>query len=623
MRTEHQVIIGTSGHIDHGKTTLVRQMTGMDADRWEEEKRRGITIDIGFAHLAGDSVTLSFIDVPGHKDFVTNMLAGIHSIDFGMLIVAADESVMPQTREHLAILSMLNIQPVVPVMTRIDLADEDIRELTELEIRELYQQMGFPEPDEIFQVDSISGTGIEELQTHLFQLAEKIRNHDEHRPTYLHVDRSFTMKGHGTVITGTLMAGSLATGDRIHLHPGGGQSVIKQLNNHGEAVDRVSSRKRVALNLPQLDRNRVIRGMIATTDSVRLSSRYADVWIRLPWEEETLEDLTRVRIAIGSDDIVARIKLLESDRLKLPGEGLAQLRFEREVACFSGEPFIIRSYSPVRTIGGGEILDPRPPKRRGYRKACEALKHKQGQSESQRLLGLLEENRWLDVEDARGRLFLAPDPFHLLVKKLEETGQLVIVQAGKLLAHPDAIQEAEQAVLETIALHHEKHPRDTGLPAARLQHVHESIIRKLESDGRIRRYGPVLALTDFNRTWSADEDAAYGKLLEELKDDGLTPTLVPRMMRAHRDPELLQDLLGRALEEDRIVRISSEYVVAKTVFDAFLNEFREWATQQTDFGIQEVKARFPLARKYLVPLLEHLDGEKITVKQGDRRRLIR
>lgn len=623
MRTEHQVIIGTSGHIDHGKTTLIRRMTGMDADRWEEEKRRGITIDIGFAHLAGDTVTLSFIDVPGHRDFVTNMLAGIHSIDFGILIVAADESVMPQTREHLAILSMLNIQPVVPVMTRIDLADDDLRELTELEIRELYQEMGFPDPSDLFQVDSVTGTGIDRLQDHLFRLAEGIRNHDERRPTYLHVDRSFTMKGHGTVITGTLMAGSLSAGDRITLHPDGHQSIIKQLNNHGETVNRVSSRKRVALNIPQLERNRIVRGMIATTDTVHLNSRYADARVRMPWGEQTLEDLTRVRIAIGSDDVVARIKLLESDRLDVPGEGLAQLRFERAVACFSGEPFIIRSYSPVATIGGGEILDPRPPKRRGYREACEALKQKWKESDMERLLGILEEDRWLDAEDARGRLFLAAEPFRVMTEELAETDRLIIVRPGKLLAHPQAVRQAEQAVLETIGLHHEKHPRDAGLPAARLQHVHDSVIRKLEADGHIRRHGPVLALADFSRTWSTDENNAYEKLLRELKQDGLTPTLLPQMMRAHPDPELLQDLLTRALEDEQIVRISSDYVVAGEVFDKFLREFRDWATEQPDFGIQEVKGRFPLARKYLVPLLEYLDGEKITVKDGDRRRLIR
>lgn len=623
MTTEHQVIVGTSGHIDHGKTTLVRNMTGMDADRWEEEKRRGITIDIGFAHLPGDDVTLSFIDVPGHKDFVTNMLAGIHSIDFAMLIVAADESVMPQTREHLAILSMLNIRPVIPVMTRIDLADADLRELTELEIRELFQEMGLEDPPAVFPVDSLTGNGVDKLQAHLFDVARSVRNHDDRRPPFLHVDRSFTMKGHGTVITGTLMAGSLSTGDRITLNPDGGQSIIKRLNNHGEAADRVSSRKRVALNIPHLDREAVLRGMVATTDTLPLSSRFADARIQLPWEKEALADLTRVRISIGSDDVVARVKLLEAERLDLPGEGLAQLRFEREVACYAGEPFIIRSYSPVRTIGGGEILDPRPPKRRGYRKAPGPLKRKLKKDNGERLLAMLEEDRWLDAEDGRGRLFLAKKSFDSLVDGLSAENRVAVMEPGKLLAHPDAVREAEQAVLETITLHHEKHPRDAGLPAARLKHVHESVIRNLEREGRIRRSGPVLSLADFSRNWSAGEDAAYHDLLEQLEQDGLTPTLVPQLMRAHPDPPLLQDVLGRGLEEERIVRISSDYVIARKVFDNFLEEFRDWAAEQPDFGIQEVKARFPLARKYLVPLLEHLDGEKITVKDGDRRRLIR
>ncbi len=622
MNSQRQIIIGTAGHIDHGKTTLVYRITGTDADRWEEEKRRGITIDIGFAHLERENLALSFIDVPGHKDFVTNMLAGVHSIDMGLLVVAADESVMPQTEEHFQILRLLGISPIIPVMTKIDLADEEMQAYTELEIRELFSKNGLKEPEEIFHASGTTGEGVETLVEFLFRLGESIHNENKRQPAHLHVDRSFTIKGHGTVITGTLMSGSLKTGDKITVYPLGKTSVIKKLNNHGHDTSEVFSRKRVALNVPQFEKHELKRGMVAVKDTLNISTPFADARIRIVSGEGKFEDLTRVRISIGSEDVVARIKLLEAPVLETPCSAFCQLRFEREIACFMGERFIIRSYSPVHTIGGGTILDSRPPKRRGFHPVPSGLKLKDEESDRARLLGILTESGSVEMENARARLFLTENHFEELVQSLANKKELFRFEKDTRFYHPDRVRDIRQKILSVVSEFHQKNPRKDGFPAGQLSRFPESIVRALIQEGELVQKGAVVALPAFSRSYSSDEQAEYEKLLSTLRKVGIEPPLLPALKREFQDHTLLTDLLRRGIEENRIVRISSDYFLDQEVYGRFLEQFRSWAAAQREFGIQEVKSKFNLVRKYLIPLLEYLDGERITVKINDKRKLL-
>lgn len=622
MSPRNQTIIGTSGHIDHGKTTLIQRITGINTDRWEEEQRRGITIDIGFAHLQHDDVTLSFIDVPGHKDFVTNMLAGIHSVDFGILVIAADESVMPQTREHLAILTLLGIRPIIPVMTKIDLADNDLRELTELEIRELFAEMGLAEPDIVPAVSGTTGEGVGDLLETLCGIARDVRNFEDRRPPYLHVDRSFTMRGHGTVITGTLMSGDLKTGDRITLFPSGRTSPIKKINNHGEEAKQVAARKRVALNLPQVDREQAERGMIATTTPLDLTSRFADAAIRFPFENQPIDDLTRVRISIGSEDVVARIKLVASNQLETPGNALCQLRFEREIACFNQQPFIIRSYSPVRTIGGGTILDSRPRKRRGYGGDLAILQRKTETDDAACLLAILDEERSVDLADLQGRLFLSDPVFQQLVSQLVKSGQAILLERQKQLLHPDDAQQSEDRVLEAIAAFHAAHPRKDGMPASGLKSIPDPVLKAMESDGRIIRDGTIVRLPDFQASYTSEEETAFQQLVDRLRQEDRTPTLLTALERELANPALLKDFIERGVAEGLLIRISTDVYMHATCWESFLKEFRSFAAEKDQFEIQDIKGRFPLSRKYLIPIMEYLDGAGITVKSGNVRKLI-
>ncbi len=622
MNSQKQVIIGTAGHIDHGKTTLVYRMTGTDADRWEEEKRRGITIDIGFAHLEREGLALSFIDVPGHKDFVTNMLAGVHSVDMGLLVVAADESVMPQTEEHFNILKLLGVFPLIPVITKIDLADAEMVAFTELEIRELFQKNGLNEPDTMFHVSGTTGEGVDSLTNFLFQLGETIHNENDRQPAHLHVDRSFTIKGHGTVITGTLMSGSLKTGDKITVYPPGKTSVIKKLNNHGYDINEIHARKRVALNVPQFQKNEMIRGMVAIAEPLHIATRFADARIRIVSAAGDMEDLTRVRVSMGSEDVVARIKLVEAPSVGIPCDVLCQLRFEREVACFMGERFIVRSYSPVHTIGGGVILDSQPAKRRGFHPASTGLKLKCSEDDQSRLMGILTESGTVDSENARARLFLTRQVFETVVQSLTSEKRLVKFEKDSQLYHPDRVKEIEDEILSRVKEFHRENPRKDGYPAGILRHYPESIVRAMVKQGQLVQKGSVMRLPSFSRTYSPDEQAAYQKLLLLLKAAGMETPLLSALKREFEDGALLSDLLQRGISEGCFVRISSDYFLDADEYEKFLEHFRGWAAGLGSFGIQDAKTEFGVVRKYLIPLLEHLDGERITAKIDDKRHLL-
>ncbi|MCK5879022.1 MAG: selenocysteine-specific translation elongation factor [Holophagae bacterium] len=622
MNPQKQVIIGTAGHIDHGKTTLVYRMTGIDADRWKEEKRRGITIDIGFAHLEREGLALSFIDVPGHKDFVTNMLAGVHSVDMGLLVVAADESVMPQTEEHFNILKLLGVSPIIPIITKIDLADAEMVAFTELEVRELFQKNDMAEPDAIFHVSGTTGEGVDSLTDFLFQLGETIHNENDRQPAHLHVDRSFTIRGHGTVITGTLMSGSLKTGDKITVYPSGKTSVVKKLNNHGHDISEVSARKRVALNVPQFQKNELTRGMVAIGEPLHIATRFADARIQIISGDGDLEDVTRVRVSMGSEDVVARIKMVEAVSVEIPCDVFCQLRFEREVACFMGERFIVRSYSPVHTIGGGIILDSQPAKRRGFHPASPGLKLKNTGDDHSRLLGILEESGTVEKENARARLFLTPIEFEEVVQSLSQENHLMTYDKDSRLYHFDQVQVTQNEILSRVKGFHLKNPRKDGYPAGMLHHYPESIVRAMVQEGKLVQNGSVVTFPAFSRTYSPEEQTCYRKLLTLLKEKGLETPLLPALKREFEDDALWSDLLQRGSSESGIVRISSDYFLDAGVYREFLERLGNWAASLGSFGIQEAKGEFGLVRKYLIPLLEHLDGERITAKIDDKRKLL-
>ncbi len=618
---KRQVIVGTAGHVDHGKTTLVYKLTGIDADRWEEEKRRGITIDIGFAHMDFGDISVSFIDVPGHKDFVTNMLAGVHSIDFAVLIVAADESVMPQTKEHFEILNLLGIRHIFPVITKIDLVDNDMLSLVELEIDELFESAG-REVDKIFKVSATTGEGIEDFKAFLFDFSKKIDNFNNLRPPYLNVDRSFSIKGYGTVITGTLMAGSLAVNDEIMLLPGGKRGKIRNINTHGEKVEKISAKKRTALNLPSFEKEEIKRGNVALKDNLDITTQIVDAKIKVIGGYKKFKDLTRVRVSIGTEDAIARVKLLENKDLKVPFETYCQLRFEEPVACFTGERFVLRHFSPLFTVGGGVVLDNKPKKRKGYR-GVEEIKKKDSSDFEAVFLAILEEEGQIETERLRERLFLNSEIFSKLTNNLKKSGKIIVLKTKPIIFSPDYYADITSRIIEKARKFHDENPRKPGIPYAYFEISEKPVLDAIIEKKKLIKEKDVVRLPNFKSSLSVDENKEFRKLLEILEKGGLTPPMMNVLASEFKDKNLLKDLISRGIKEKKLVRVNSDFYLTAENFASFMERFKTFAQKHNEFSIQDIKPVFNISRRYLVSLLEYLDGEGITVKKESKRKVIK
>ena len=364
MDKASHVVIGTAGHIDHGKSALVRALTGTDPDRLKEEKERGITIDLGFAFLASENnISLAFIDVPGHEKFVKNMLAGVGGIDLVMLVVAADESVMPQTREHFEICRLLEIPRGIIVLTKCDLVDSDLRELAALETRELVAG-SFLDGVPVIEVSSTSGEGIDALKQTLFEQAEEVPGHKASGLFRLPVDRVFSMKGFGTVVTGTLIAGAVHQDDEVEILPRGSKARVRGLQVHGEKRELASAGQRTAVNLQGSDTDDVARGDTLTLPGTFVATMMLDAELDvLESSPIAVKDLTRVHLHVGTAQVLARVRTLRGKKALAPGDkGIVQLRLESPVVAARGDRFILRRYSPLETIAGGRVVDARPEK---------------------------------------------------------------------------------------------------------------------------------------------------------------------------------------------------------------------------------------------------------------------
>src|SRR5213592_2425056 len=480
------VIVGTAGHIDHGKTALVKALTRIDADRLKEEKERGITIDIGFAHLALDSnTTVGFIDVPGHERFIKNMLAGVGGTDLVMLVIAADESVMPQTREHLDICSLLHIQQGFTVLTKIDKVDPDIADLVEMEVRE-FLKGSFLEPSPILRVSSYTGQGIPQLIETLREFVGKARPKDASDIFRLPVDRCFTMKGFGTVATGTLIAGKVAKEQEIEILPTERTARVRGIQVHGHAANEALAGQRTALNLQGIEVSQIQRGMVLTTPGLFKPTSMFDCHLELlPSAPNPIEIRKRIRFHVGTAELMGYLSLLGQERLEPGASGFAQIRLEEPAFALPGDRFIIRQYSPMLTIGGGQILDSAPLKhRRNDKNVIETLRvFKEGSIEDQ-LLTVIEETGLKTVElpelSARRGLPAAR------VRVLAESPYIAV--AAK------AFDEAAAAAAAAVEKFHETNPLTPGIGREELKArlfgdasnlLFQAVLDKLATDKKI------------------------------------------------------------------------------------------------------------------------------------------
>ena len=619
-------VIGTAGHIDHGKTALVRRLTGIDTDRLPEEKARGISIDLGFANLttpAGRRVGI--VDVPGHERFVRNMLAGVTGIDLVVLVVAADEGVMPQTREHFAIVSLLGVPRGIVVLTKADLVgDPEWLTLVERDVREMTRG-SFLENAPVVRFSATTGAGAEELLQHIDRLLEESENRPTQEPARLPIDRAFVVEGFGTVVTGTLWRGRVKVGDELEIQPRGLETRVRSVQVHGAQVDEARAGQRTAIALHHVEREDVARGQwLLARGSLARSKLVTARLTLLTHAARPLKDRTRIRFHLGAAEILGRVALLEGAELVPGASALAQISLEEPTVPARGDRFVIRSYSPALTIGGGTVLEPQAERRR--RGDVSRLAVTERGTEDERLVEAFRNaHKPLDAAALAKALGISPER--------AEAGASAEAAAGRLRSLPDrrwvsaeAWEAARDAVRQALAEFARRHPVRWGRAKGELK---SQLGKSLDAG----LFDAALA--------SLIEEAAVESRSDQLRvagAPGWTPALQhaqDRVMEAltkagHSVPELatLAETAGpdaaehvqRLLFEGKAVRVSQDFVYTKAQWDAVEQALRRHFEAQPGLRVADLKGLLGVSRKHAIPLLEYADRVGLTTRAGDERR---
>jgi selenocysteine-specific elongation factor len=622
-------VVGTAGHIDHGKTALVKALTGVDTDRWEEEKRRGITIDLGFAPLPlGNGLQASVVDVPGHEGFVKNMLAGATGIDVALLVIAADEGLMPQTEEHLAIVELLGVRRGIPVLSKRDLVDDEWLGLmrTEVSARLSASRVRWEPP---IAVSAISGAGLDELRASLAGVARDLTERPAQDLFRLPIDRVFAVAGAGTVVTGSTWTGTVAVGDSVRLLPLNREVRVRSIEVHGETADRAVPGRRTALALVGVDKDELDRGHVAVRGTGWAATTTLDVALELlPSARKPLAVRSRIRVHLGTAEVLGRVAQVRSIA---PGEtGLARLLLERPLVARGGDRFVVRSFSPVTTIGGGVVLDPFPPKRPRVSERGLAADQPAGER-----LG-----RWVEeaglvgvpVRDLPVRLGILPDD----VKGAIDAAGKGVLASGDVLVARRALSSEVERLAGVVAAHHETHPLDPGLSLQALRAAVTVPARKGEVSGAVldlliehgvKKHafevaGAVVRRPGWKATLQSHAGGSGDRLVRRLTDAKWQVPTVAELQQEFADLAV-PPLLAHLAREGGVEQVDQERYAAKPALEEFRRTLEETLRELGRATPAQLRDRTGLSRKYLIPLLEWADRRGITRRDGDARVLAR
>ena len=636
------LIVGTAGHIDHGKSALVRALTGTDPDRLPEEKRRGITIDLGFADLELGDLRLGFVDVPGHERFIKNMLAGAHGIDLLALVIAADEGVMPQTREHFDICRLLGVSSGLVVITKSDLVDEEMLVLVEDEARELV--MGsFLENSPLVAVSSRTGAGLDDLKSHLTELGKRVPPRSLDFTMRLPIDRAFSMKGFGAVVTGTLVSGKITEGDELELLPSGIPARVRGLQVHNKPVHEARAGQRTAVNLAGVDTAQIERGMVLAAAGRLRPTQVIDAWIDvLPGASRGVRSRSRVRFHIGAAEVLGRVRVLEESSEIAPGKGgLAQLRLETPVVALHGDRFILRSYSPAETIAGGIIVDPFATKHRAreMQATLELLSLLMRDERAAKFLGFVKTtgNKGLRLADVSAATGWTNGVLDKVAKEVQTEGS--VIDAGGVYLASESLDRLSQAVVDELERHHKREPLARGMLretlrekvfAHSLPELFGGVIARLEAKGDVVSEKDIVRASKHSVGLS-DQDAALSKRIEQLYlaagveapsiDEAMTKAGVPATQRAQA-----RKIMQLLIDDRKLLRIQGEMFMHAHVLEDLRARLTNYASQHEPERLIDVAAFKDLAgvsRKYAIPLLEYFDREHVTRRAGDKRLILK
>jgi selenocysteine-specific elongation factor len=632
------LILGTAGHIDHGKTSLVRALTGIDTDRLPEEKARGITIDIGFAHLDLGSVRLGIVDVPGHEKFIKNMLAGATGIDLAVLVVAADDSVMPQTREHLEILRLLGLRVGVIALTKVDLVDDTTREVVELEVQELVKGT-FLEGAPIIATSAQTGQGVEELKAALRTAAEAVAERTQAEWFRLAIDRSFVVQGHGTVVTGSVSSGRVAVGDELDWHKGDGSVErvrVRSLNNHGQPVEEVHRGQRAALNLAGVPNEQVRRGQELATPGYLTPTRVLTVRLRALGDTRApLRHRLPVRVHIGTAEVMATVSILDQNEIHPGAWGVAQLFLAEPVTAVWGQPYVLRDSSAEHTVGGGQVLLATATKlRRRHLDSLERVERMTGDDPAVRV----ETAAWfagyagLRAADLVRDAGVGPGEVDRLVVSLTEAGrltELTLPSSRKILLHADRVTELEGQILKVLGGLHDEHPlmtnHDRGKALARIDYVGDETLLQAVTDRMIAAKKLVgdakrIARADFKPRLSVNQRKLKDKIVaEHLKAAFQPPEPGEFANQAAGNAAALRDIYEVACAEGFLVRVSDGIFLHAEIDQEMRRKVIERLNAGPGATVAEIRDLLGTTRKFAVPLCEYLDRVGVTRRDGDIR----
>jgi selenocysteine-specific elongation factor len=625
-----KLILGTAGHIDHGKTALVQALTGVDTDRLKEEKERGITIELGFAELdLPDEIHFGVVDVPGHEGFVRNMVAGSTGMDVVLLVIAADEGVMPQTREHLAIVELLGVPSMVVALSKADLTDPEWLELVQEDVRDLLQGTRFA-GSPLVPVSAVSGEGLGRLKEALRTVALGAAHRPRDDLARLPVDRVFTIRGTGTVVTGTLWSGTLSTGDRIRLLPGEVQARIRGLQVHGQDVPRAHAGERTAVALAGqgLDLERVVRGMNLVPDRCWEPTMMLTVRLRMvqdtPWD---IRPRQRIRVHLGTAEVLARAALLDSDALHAGDEGWVQLRLEQPVVARARDRLVIRSYSPLTTIAGGEVAEPNPPRRRKAEPREMALWKTVLEGAPVEALGAaLELAEWEGLAPETLSLVTGFPPAQLKQALRESQG---VLEAGGRFYSEALAEECRKRILGRVQREHEVAPHRPGvfidrlrplIPGRRGPDLADRIVDDLERAGSISVRDGFVFTTGFYPSLSGEQEGVRKRILEVLMEAGLAPPPLEELAASAGRIQDVQEVLEFMKATGEVVGLDESFLLAKEVAEEVQARVRDGLGGRSGLGPSDFRELIPVTRKHLLPILLYLDRMGVTVRResGDR-----
>lgn len=633
---DKNLIIGTAGHVDHGKTTLIKALTGHDTDRLDEEKERGVSIDLGFSSLKlTDDLQVGIIDVPGHEKFIKNMLAGAGGVDVGLLVIAADEAVMPQTKEHLAILDLLGVERGLIAVTKADLVDDEWLELVVEEVKEQVSDTFLAEAP-VVTVSGKTGEGLDRLKQKIAKVAEEVPNKDKTGNVYFPIDRVFTLSGHGTVVTGTLIKGTIETGDQLEIFPSKLEARVRSLQVHGSEVETAYPGQRVGINLANLDTEDIDRGDVLATKNSLTNTDYLDARLdMLETAPMILNHGDRIRLHLGAKEVIGRVYMLDNEEL-LPGEsGLVQLRLEDTIVANFKEKYVLRQYSPMTTIGGGEILEPNPDYHHKFEtEVISDLKIKESGTSIERIKLALESvaEEPLTIEDLVTETSLARGQLCNKLEDMKNKGEVIEFDTGKKsrwLAKSSYNKLKEEALKE-LKKYHENYYLRSGLNKEELRTKlsidlaateYDILIEDLEEAEKLEVESAKVSLVDFEIELTSREQELKQEIMDRMLDDEFSPPEREEIISDYSEKDLASELFDLLVEREKLIKADGDIYFHSDAVEEAAEMLVDYLEENGDIELAQFRDLLGSSRKYTLALLKYFDRTGVTVRKGDKRLL--